>query len=277
MHQITTFSQNAAQYLLARHGMASLHRHSGDAGGGFPAWRIAGDEVSTSPLSTKPISLSTIDILQTLLIHATAFLFRWFRELQDRSVILKVQESQARVQAVRSAQASRRRRQGVSAAEELIDMIDTVRQNVLTKRTALREKGPTPLLDDTEETLMGCIKKLARGAQDETSINREGGSTEARTAEEAATEDMFLEMYRKPGAARKNEEMRSNRRKQSNVRFGTSVVYGIGGDSQEQQIYDGEGNAIGSMPTRARSVKFTIDGVAMPRLSLVSPRLFMPR
>eukprot|EP01054_Gregarina_sp_Poly1_P001910 Gregarina_sp_Poly_1__1909@NODE_149_length_12634_cov_195_682741_g133_i0_p3_GENE_NODE_149_length_12634_cov_195_682741_g133_i0NODE_149_length_12634_cov_195_682741_g133_i0_p3_ORF_typecomplete_len533_score53_50DUF3482/PF11981_8/3_1e02DUF3482/PF11981_8/0_13_NODE_149_length_12634_cov_195_682741_g133_i070848682 len=123
---------------------------------------------------------------------------RWFRELQDRAVVIRVRESQAKLNRVREAQKTRRRRRDQSAAEEIIDLLNQCKGTVIDTKTlwqkSSRTPGSTDILDEAENVLLECIKTLATGADNMGQVRRVATADSKDTEE--LEEDAFIEMYK---------------------------------------------------------------------------------
>lgn len=172
-------------------------------------------------ISEKYQITSNIDVGLGAVLYALGWLSRWFRELNDRSVYIRIRESQANVAAMRDATKQRRRRSDQSAAEELLDLLNSCQETI---DRHLTEGGPRESLVETKNYVRESIQSLARGNdQDMTRRTGEAGIEEIE-------EDVFINMYKMDKASVKEmrlggAEAASRRTRQS------SLVAGPGGGS----------------------------------------------
>lgn len=175
-----------------------------------------------------------MDSVLGFMLYFTGFVFRWFRELQDRAVMVKVWESQARLASVREAQRSRRRRKTSSAAEELIEMLDRCRTAVCEQKANIANNPrkfthAKSLLEEADILITDSIRKLAMGPDALPEMRKQKSAATTEETEDSLAEAAFVDMYRSRkglfGAVAVEEDAIRNARarKASVVRFQAST------------------------------------------------------
>lgn len=151
-------------------------------------------DIDTESAMTVP---NAVDAGTCFILYLVGWSCRWFRELQDRAVVIRVRESQAKLARVRDSQKTRRRRRDQSAAEEIIELLNQCKSTVGETKGVWQKTSKTAstqTLDEAENLLLECVKTLAAGADSMMQVRRVAAS-ETRDDEELE-EDAFIEMYR---------------------------------------------------------------------------------
>ncbi|EZG61398.1 putative phosphodiesterase [Gregarina niphandrodes] len=131
-----------------------------------------------------------IDMGYMFLVYCIGFMARWFRELQERSNIVRVRESQSRLQSVKER--SKKRRFDMSAAEEVMDLVKNVQETVRAQHNARKAKGGPNSLYEVLECLQAVLDLLAQNEK----VAKADVAFDPAKADDEIKEDAFINMYR---------------------------------------------------------------------------------